>query len=156
MLNKTHRRWKKNAEEAIAPERFEGERERLATEIGRRIWLAKGGREGALAQDEAPLLALEVAVLPSLNDRVVQTSLALRYLDALAEGLRSTDYEDRPALAAEATWTEAYLAQRLAPASLGTAEDQRGSPTIPRAEALCQDLALHFLSDFHLAAIAAA
>ncbi len=155
----TQRRWKQAAEDAVAASRFDKERERLAAEVSRRVWVANGGREGAEVRVEGALLALEMLVAGSLQDSVVRASLALTYLDALDGALRLADYEDAPALRAEARWATAYMQPEL-PLVLSAAEET-SVPDTPaatgesRAEGLYRMLAAEVMEKLRRAEIAA-
>ncbi|HLI75750.1 MAG TPA: hypothetical protein VKV02_02300, partial [Acidobacteriaceae bacterium] len=107
--NNTRRRWKSAADESIALHRYGPERERLAAEIAKQIWVEQGGREWAEAREEGSLLMLETLVTPHLNDEVVRSALGLRHLAGLKESLRTADHEEGRSLAAECRWTEKYL-----------------------------------------------
>ena len=85
------------------------ERDRLASEVARRIWVAHGGRAWANARDEGILLLLEAMVAKHLDEDVVRASLGLRYLEALTETICRVDYEDARFLVEEARWVELYL-----------------------------------------------
>lgn len=108
-LNRTHRQWKSAVDEAVGPARFAEERDRSAAEVAKKVWMANGGREWDDARTEGSLLALEALVMPHLNEDIVRSLLALRYLAVLGDSLRTADYEDAPALNAQTRWAEQYL-----------------------------------------------
>ncbi len=85
------------------------ERDRLASEVARRIWVTHGGRVWADARDEGILLLLEAMVAKHLDETVVRASLGLRYLEALTDTICRSDYEDARLLVEEARWVESYL-----------------------------------------------
>lgn len=109
----THRRWKRAADAAISAVWHVNERDRLAAEVARRIWVTHGGQSCAEARNEGTLLLLEALVSKQLNDDVVRASLGLRYLEALASNACRADYEDACALMEESQWVEAYLRRQV-------------------------------------------
>ena len=124
--NSTQKRWKRAADAAIAPAQFDAERDRLAAEVAKRIWVANGGREWADARGEGSLVALETLVLRHLHDAVVRTSAALRYVSVLEDSERTADYEDVRSVDAERRWVEEYL-QGSTQSSLLPTEGDSGS-----------------------------
>lgn len=107
--NNTQRAWKKAADEAIATHRLGDERDRLAAEVAKRVWVANGGREWADVRGEGSLLALEALLARHLHDGLVRASAALRYVSVMEESCRTADYEDSRSLEAERRWAEHYL-----------------------------------------------
>ena len=147
--NSTKKRWKKAADEAITSSRFGLERDRLAAEVAKRVWVANGGREWADARGEGSLLALETLILPHLNDAVVRSALALRHVHVLQDSLQRADYEDARSLEAEALWAEEYLRDAVAGA---VATGSSGE----RLQGLRDRLAVVVMAELKAAAIAAA
>lgn len=159
--NSTEKRWKKAADAAIAPERYCDERDRLAAEVAKRIWVANGGRDWADAQSEGSLLALEALVLRHLNDDVVRSSLALRHVSVLEDNLHTCDYEDARSLAAEGRWAGDYLSGAAQCALLSATAGAEASsalrePSEGRLERLRGGLAALVSAELKSASIAAA
>ncbi len=101
-------------EEAISPVWHLCERDRLSTEIARRIWASYGGRQWCGdARNEGIVLLLEAMVSRHLTDSVLRASLGLRYLEALAENVCRADYEDARLLIEEARWAGKYLVREV-------------------------------------------
>jgi hypothetical protein len=154
------KRWKKAADAAVAPERFCEERDRLAAEVAKRIWVVNGGREWADARGEGSLLALEALVTRHLNDDVVRSALALRHVSILEDNLHTCDYEDARSLAAEGRWAGDYLSGAAQCALLEAAGEVSVSalrePSEDRLERLRGSLASLVMAELKAAAIAAA
>ena len=140
----THRRWKRAVEEAISPVFYSCERDLLGAEIAKRIWMAYGGQQSTDARSEASLLMLEAMVDRHLKESVLRASLALRYLETLAEHVRRADYEDAKQLVKEAQWSEAYVRKEVPCTLLNDTYDDMATEPLARArwrrECLCEAL----------------
>jgi hypothetical protein len=158
--NSAEKRWKKAADAAIAPDRFCEERDRLAGEVAKRIWVANGGRDWADTRNEGSLLALEALVLRHLNDEVVRSALALRHVSVLEDNLHTCDYEDARSLAAEGRWAGDYLSGAMHCALLATPTETTVSPlrepSEDRLDRLRGSLATLVSAELKAASIAAA
>ena len=155
----TQKRWKAAADAAIAPQQFGEERDRLAAEVAKKVWVANGGRDWVDVRGEGSLLALEALALRHLHDAVVRSSAALRYVNVLEENARSADYEDARSLRAERQWVEDYLHGAMQSALLGMDGDPGSGlreSAGERLERMRARLASLLMTELKAASIAAA
>lgn len=122
LLSRT-RQWKRSAERAIAPAHFATQREQLAATICDRV-SALRILQGHTAGEEAAV-RIRQAVLQTLDDAMICSSLGLRHLDALDESLRHASYEDAAPVLAESQWARQFM-QNQAPCSLQAAISSQG------------------------------
>lgn len=157
--NGVEKRWKKAADAAIAAAQFGPERDRLAAELAKRVWVANGGREWVDARGEGSLLALEALALRHLHDGVVRASAALRYVSVLEGNARLADYEDARAVEMERQWAEEYLRGAMQSELWMTEGDSvsgRRRDAGERLETLRTRLAALLMAELKSASIAAA
>lgn len=110
MFASAQSRWKKAADAAIAPVRFERERRDLARCLAGRLLNPRGQRiSRSLAVVAVHERArYETAIMGLLDDFSVRLSLAAKHLQVIFESAACTDYEDSEKLVAEGNWTRAY------------------------------------------------
>lgn len=148
------RAWRRAANEAISPVHLPGERVRLWLEIVERVTQAEREASGEEAQEKRRA-KIEAVVSRVLNDKAVQTSLALRYVQGLQDRVGFGDYEDARALQAEAVWVRSYFSTRLRSSLVasfgGVASNRETGPT----EQLSAILAAKIVNELQAASLAA-